>query len=100
MQRVKRGRRPPLLIPELHGTEIDYIYYATGINSDVNGLPYLRTMQSRYPVETLSGLPVLTQDLMWKDDVPLFVTGKLAGLRLGPSAGNLEGARVGAERVV
>jgi len=37
---------------------------------------------------------------MWKEQVPLFVTGKLAGLRLGPSAGNLEGARVGAERVV
>jgi len=36
---------------------------------------------------------------MWKDGVPLFVTGRLAALRLGPGAGNLEGARVGAERV-
>lgn len=89
---------PP--IPELHNTEIDYIYYATGINSDTNNLPYLRTMQSKYPIETLSRLPVLTPDLMWKEEVPLFVTGKLAGLRLGPGAGNLEGARVGAERVV
>jgi len=57
-------------------------------------------MQSRHPIETVGGLPVLTQDLMWKEDVPLYVTGKLAGLRLGPGAGNLEGARVGAERVV
>lgn len=31
--------------------------------------------------------------------MPLFVTGKFAGLRLGPGAANLEGARAGAERV-
>lgn len=36
---------------------------------------------------------------MWSDDVPLFVTGRLAGLRLGPGAPNLVGARVGAERI-
>lgn len=31
--------------------------------------------------------------------VPLFVTGRLASLRLGPGGGNLEGARIGAERI-
>lgn len=31
--------------------------------------------------------------------MPLFVTGRLASLRLGPSAGNLAGARAGAERI-
>ena len=36
---------------------------------------------------------------MWRDHVPLFVTGTLASLRLGPGAGNLEGARLGAERI-
>ena len=36
---------------------------------------------------------------MWKENVPLFVTGRLAGLRLGPGAPNLAGARVGAERI-
>lgn len=36
---------------------------------------------------------------MWRDDIPLFFTGKCAGLRLGPGAGNLAGARMGAERV-
>ncbi|KAF1942594.1 hypothetical protein EJ02DRAFT_454107 [Clathrospora elynae] len=34
---------------------------------------------------------------MWKDDVPLFVTGRLTSLRLGPGALNLVGARVDAE---
>jgi hypothetical protein len=36
---------------------------------------------------------------MWREDVPLFVTGRLAALRLGPGAGNLAGARSGAERI-
>lgn len=36
---------------------------------------------------------------MWNDEVPLFLTGGLAGLRLGPGAGNLAGARQGAERI-
>ncbi|KAG9887287.1 hypothetical protein KCU90_g19325, partial [Aureobasidium melanogenum] len=40
-----------------------------------------------------------TDDLMWKENVPLFVTGRLAALRLGPGAGNLAGARSGAERI-
>jgi len=84
----------------LHETTVDYIYYATGINSNVNDLPYLQTMHSKHTIETLGGLPVLTQDLMWRENLPLFVIGKLAGLRLGPGAGNLEGARVGAERAV
>lgn len=50
-------------------------------------------------METVGGLPCLTDDLTWKEDMPFFVTGRLAGLRLGPGAGNLEGARMGAERV-
>jgi hypothetical protein len=33
------------------------------------------------------------------EDIPLFLTGGLAGLRLGPGAGNLAGARQGAERI-
>jgi hypothetical protein len=57
-------------------------------------------MREKYPIEYHAGLPALTEDLAWREGVPLFVTGKLAGLRLGPGAGNLEGARVGAERVV
>lgn len=44
-------------------------------------------------------MPCLTQDLAWAKDVPLFVAGRLAGLRIGPDCGNLEGARVGAERI-
>lgn len=86
---------PP--IPEM--PQIDYIYFATGIQSDFSTLGPLQTMAAKFPIESHEGLPALNDDLMWKDDVPLFVTGRLAALRLGPGAGNLEGARVGAERV-
>lgn len=79
--------------------EIDYIYYATGAQAGCDELSLLRTMLTNYPIDTHGGLPALTDDLMWSTNVPLFVTGRLAALRLGPGAGNLEGARMGAERV-
>lgn len=78
---------------------IDFIYFATGVHSDFETLPYLKNIVEKYPIEAYDGLPALTDDLMWKEDVPLFVTGKFAALRLGPGAGNLEGARLGGERV-
>ncbi|KAJ5863580.1 uncharacterized protein N7529_005496, partial [Penicillium soppii] len=78
---------------------IDYIYFATGARVDVREISLLRQMNDQYPIEVKSGLPCLTNDLSWRNDVPLFMTGRMASLRLGPSAPNLEGARVGAERV-
>lgn len=86
---------PP--IPNL--PPIDYIYFATGARADVLEMPLLSRMNEQYPVEVIEGLPCLTEDLMWKEDVPLYVTGRMAGLRLGPGAPNLEGARLGAERI-
>jgi hypothetical protein len=86
---------PP--IPDLPA--IDYIYFATGTGADVHSLPLLQPLLKSYPIPTMSGLPCLTDDLQWSSEVPLFVTGRLAGLRLGPGAANLEGTRVGAERI-
>lgn len=85
---------PPLDLPS-----IDYVYFATGIASGFESLPFLQTINNKFPVESYGGLPGLTDDLMWQKDVPLFITGRLAALRLGPGAGNLAGARSGAERI-
>ncbi|KAK4496771.1 hypothetical protein PRZ48_012754 [Zasmidium cellare] len=87
---------PP--IPDL--PQIHYVYFATGVQSDFEKLPYLQKIVDKYPVESFDGLPALTDDLMWKADVPLFMTGRFAALRVGPGAANLEGARLGAERIV
>ncbi|AEO58075.1 hypothetical protein MYCTH_2022110, partial [Thermothelomyces thermophilus ATCC 42464] len=78
---------------------MDWIYFATGVESDFEALPFLRTMLESYPIEGQGGLPCLNDDLMWKDGVPLFVAGRLAALRLGPAAPNLGGARLAAERI-
>lgn len=78
---------------------IDYIYFATGAGADIRQMSLLSDMNAQYPIEVKEGLPCLTDDLMWREDVPLFMTGRMAGLRLGPGAPNLEGARLGAERI-
>ncbi|KAI1967213.1 hypothetical protein LOZ07_006443 [Ophidiomyces ophidiicola] len=86
---------PP--IPDLPA--MDYIYFATGVKTNVNEMPMLRYINQEYPIESKDGMPCITNDLMWKDDMPLFCTGRLATLRLGPAGPNLEGARGGAERI-
>lgn len=56
-------------------------------------------MQQEHPVENINGLAKITNDLMWNEQVPMFLSGGLAGLRLGPGAANLVGARQGGERI-
>jgi hypothetical protein len=80
-------------------TGIDHIIFCTGATPDITSIPFLRSLQRDVPIDTLGGLPVLNDELMYHDDVPLFFTGALAALRLGPGAANLAGARFGAERV-
>jgi hypothetical protein len=78
---------------------MDYVAFATGIQSNIESIPFLQTLQKQHPITCIGGLPCINNDLMWNDSVPLFVAGRLAGLRLGPGAPNLIGARVGAERI-
>ncbi|KAL5402600.1 hypothetical protein PMIN03_010543 [Paraphaeosphaeria minitans] len=85
--------------PALEFPPIDHVVFATGIQSNIERLSILDTMRKDCPIQYVGGLPCLNDDLMWADDVPLFLTGRLAGLRLGPGAPNLVGARVGAERI-
>lgn len=85
---------PPVEMPAM-----DYMYFATGIQTDFSSLPYLQTILEKYPIEGRGGFPCINNDLMWNDEVPLFMMGRLAALRLGPAAPNLGGAQVGAERV-
>ena len=85
--------------PPIEGLRVDHVIYATGFPVDFRHIPALECLQQAATIKTVGGLPCLTNDLMWSEDVPLFFTGRLAALRLGPAAGNLEGARQGAERI-
>lgn len=87
-------------VPRMENMPVfDYIYFATGVQTDYTDLPYLQTMLKTWPVDGCGGFPCLNDDLMWKDGVPLFLSGRLAALRLGPAAPNLGGARLAAERI-
>lgn len=78
---------------------IDHIYFATGVGSDFEALPCLQSIQAQYPIDNCNGFPCITENMAWRDDVPLFVNGRFAGLQLGPGAPNLIGARQGADRI-
>ncbi|KAH8799766.1 FAD binding domain protein [Xylogone sp. PMI_703] len=86
------------LIPDL--PKIDFIFFATGAVADYEKSPLLQQLQNTNPIRFQDGLPCVTEDLQWNSDVPLFFTGRSAALQLGPGAANLEGARMGAERIV
>jgi hypothetical protein len=85
--------------PYVDMPDLDFIYYATGVPNDVRTLPFLQTMQRKYPLKSHGGLPCINDDLMWNSRIPLFITGRLGALKIGPGAANLAGARSGAERI-
>ncbi|CAG8980380.1 hypothetical protein HYALB_00003944 [Hymenoscyphus albidus] len=85
---------PP--IPDL---KVHHIVYATGIPTDFTQIPALKPLLESAPIKSVGGIPCCTNELMWNDDIPFFFTGRLAALRLGPAAPNLDGARQGAERI-
>lgn len=85
---------PPLNMPSF-----DYIYFATGVQTNVSGLPYLKTIQEKYPIASFGGYPCINEDLMWAENLPLYCVGRLSALQLGPAAPNIGGAKLGAERV-
>ncbi|THU81382.1 hypothetical protein K435DRAFT_735478 [Dendrothele bispora CBS 962.96] len=79
--------------------QVDYVVAATGSRFAIKELPFLQNLHKSHPIETLEGFPVLTEDLQWRKDVPLFVMGGYAGLQLGPGGLNLIGAKDGSERI-
>ncbi|ABN65795.2 predicted protein [Scheffersomyces stipitis CBS 6054] len=78
---------------------IDYIYFATGITANVKSLDFLQPVIQDHDIECVNGFPCLTDNLQWNNDLLLFMIGKNASLRTGPSSANLDGARLGAERI-
>lgn len=71
------------------------IWLATGFE---RGLPCLEFLADDLPVSPYCGFPIVNEHLQWHPRI--FVTGALAELELGPSARNIAGARLAAERIV
>ncbi|MBE9028936.1 SidA/IucD/PvdA family monooxygenase [filamentous cyanobacterium LEGE 11480] len=77
----------------------DYIWAATGSNINISSQPLLKSIAEQLPIQTINGLPVLTQNLRW-GDIELYIMGGLAALQIGPTARNLSGARMASDRIV
>lgn len=77
----------------------DYVCCATGILADFANLCFMKPILESHPIDIVGGLPCLTDQLQWNETLPLYVIGKNASLRIGPTSANLDGARLGAERI-
>ncbi|GMI18314.1 hypothetical protein TrLO_g6176 [Triparma laevis f. longispina] len=73
----------------------DYVWLATGGNFNLNLIPLFSSLQSQIPIQTFNGLPILEDDLSWKNNIPFHVMGAYAQMVLGADALNLAGARSG-----
>lgn len=74
----------------------DRCLLATGTIPSIDALAALDRLRDRIP--TVDQLPIPNADLTL-GDLPISVTGRLATIELGPAAGNLWGARQGAQRI-
>ncbi|KAI8808313.1 hypothetical protein BJ742DRAFT_893839 [Cladochytrium replicatum] len=78
---------------------IAQIWLATGGEFNVYKEPVYKTIVRKHRVEIVEGLPVLTNDMQLHKDLPFFVMSGYSALAVGPVAANLQGGRVGAERI-
>ncbi|PSK38721.1 hypothetical protein C7M61_002660 [Candidozyma pseudohaemuli] len=85
--------------PKVTNVDADYVICATGILPDLHDLGFLDEIINDYPIDIVGGFPCLTDNLQWCEELPLYMVGKNASLRIGPTSANLDGARTGAERV-
>jgi hypothetical protein len=79
--------------------QCDQIWLATGGIFDIRQEPVFKTIAERYPIETVNGLPVLNADLQLHPDLDFYVMSGYSSVMLGPTAANILGGRVAAERI-
>ena len=101
------GGVPNLAVPQLAVTlrtdsghtrvlQVGRVVLGTGTPPDCTNIPLIASLQAMWPVDIIGGLPALDHDLRWAGR-NVYVMGGLAGLRMGPDAVNLMGARRAAE---
>lgn len=79
--------------------QCDQIWLATGCILDFLREPVFKFLAKDYNLSSVQGFPDLDDNLRLHPDLDLFVMGGYASLILGPAAANLQGGRVGAERI-
>ncbi|KAJ3146338.1 hypothetical protein HDU89_006324 [Geranomyces variabilis] len=79
---------------------VDRIWMATGSKMDAEHDKLLSQLHRAIPVRCTEGLPMLTTDLKWHPQHSIYVMGGYAALQVGPTALNLAGAKIAADRIV
>lgn len=64
---------------------IDYLVSSTGSKIHLDSLSFLNELRQTHPVEEVGGLPCITGDLQWNEQVPLFVMGAYSMLEVRSS---------------
>lgn len=82
---------------DIKNSTFDAIVLACGLRPDCLGNPLIQKIHKQWPVEIFGGLPNISEDLRWTDN--LYVVGGLASLSVGPDANNLMGIARAAETV-
>jgi thioredoxin reductase len=79
--------------------EVDQVLLATGFGKRLPGGKLVKDLVEHHglPVSDGCGYPIVDESLSWHPRI--FVAGALAELELGPSARNIAGARLAAERL-
>ena len=78
---------------------VDQVVLACGFEADCRQNPAVKSVLESWPIPIHGGLPSVTEDLRWKENLPLYVVGSLGALNTGPDAGNLMGIRRAAQLV-
>ena len=70
-----------------------HVILATGCSPNLVELPLIAALHKKWPIRSISGLPLIEENLQWTPTAPVYIAGSLAALRSGPDAANLMGAR-------
>lgn len=77
-----------------------WLWLATGTHTGLSHEPLLQPLVADVAGAVVADLPILDDKSLQWPGKPLYVMGRLASLHLGPTAGNLAGARRAAQRIV
>ena len=81
--------------------EVDQVLLATGFGKKIPGGTLIQkdlVDKAGLQVSKFCGFPIVDENLLWHSRI--FVAGALAELEIGPSARNIAGARLAAERIL
>lgn len=94
-------RRIELSLSSGNTIEVDEILLATGFGKKLPGGKLIKDLVENFDLEVsdFCGFPIVDENLSWGSK-GIYVAGALAELEIGPSARNIAGARLAAERIL